>query len=99
MLRLKLEHPQVLDMKLSFCILCLHIPSPSLRIPVVHRLFQCVNKVICSSDSALLYSACLDGILRCWDIRAGILKSHIATTGDRTSTLQNIRLDAFSDTD
>uniref|UniRef100_A0A7S1X1M1 Anaphase-promoting complex subunit 4 WD40 domain-containing protein n=1 Tax=Tetraselmis chuii TaxID=63592 RepID=A0A7S1X1M1_9CHLO len=32
---------------------------------------QAVNKVICSEDSALMYSSCLDGVLRCWDIRTG----------------------------
>ena len=33
---------------------------------------QAVNKVVCSPDSALMYTACLDGLLRCWDIRTGV---------------------------
>uniref|UniRef100_A0A061QHP1 Ribosome assembly protein SQT1 n=1 Tax=Tetraselmis sp. GSL018 TaxID=582737 RepID=A0A061QHP1_9CHLO len=32
---------------------------------------QAVNKVACGSDNALLVSSCLDGLLRCWDIRTG----------------------------
>mmetsp|Transcript_46697 Transcript_46697/g.119165 ORF Transcript_46697/g.119165 Transcript_46697/m.119165 type:complete len:424 (-) Transcript_46697:17-1288(-) len=43
--------------------------TASARLKLDHP--QAVNKVVCSEDSALMYSSCLDGVLRCWDIRTG----------------------------